>query len=695
MSQSHLLQKEKLPMPNFKLFADAIAAQFALMSNNTLVRVAFDPDELWQTYLASFPEGTNPIYRVRTEHDGSYDRNFVRKLGNVAAIKDGVITTIWDAPNLEYPYDVVCGRLAELVKNSPIVSAFRHNESTVGYVQTTERLESGDVKVWNHFHAQITVRYFTSDVDAKLGEINTTVQMGKRALDELKPEAISTVLDLIESNSLYRGEEHRQSLTAFRDYQIGYKHLQTFNFPSNNIDRWCNIYLWENQGNMINRFRNTAIGTLVVDLSEGVDLEDAVRAFEFKVAPTNYKRTTALITPTMVKDAMKIIDTLGLEPALARRHARLQDVSVNNVLWVDTAVRDVMKDGGVAELLMAAAAPQASDKGAVDISIKEFLRDVLPKSNSLEVMVKNNQQGNLMSLVAPVNSEVPNLLKWDNNFTWTYNGNVADSIKERVKTAGGNTDAALRVSLAWFNYDDLDLHAQCPDGHVFYNAKTGHSWDVGINGQILNVDMNAHSGKTRSPVENLSWRRPMDGHYKIAVHQFAQREVANVGFTLEMECAGQGVQQYTYRPALRAGMTFEGLEFDMRNGKFENLKVNKELINESMSQVVWGVETEKFLKVNAVMLSPNYWDNNQTGNKHWFFMIDKCRNPEPTRGLYNEFLKPELEAHRKVFEVLGDKMKCPVAEDQISGLGFSSTKRDNLLARVKGPTINRTYNIQF
>lgn len=196
-------------------------------------------------------------------------------------------------------------------------------------------------------------------------------------------------------------------------------------------------------------------------------------------------------------------------------------------------------------------------------------------------------------------------------------------------------------------------------------------------------------------MENLSWRRPTDGHYKIAVHQFAQREVTDVGFTLEMECAGQGVQQYTYRPALRNNVMFEGLEFDMRNGKFENLRVNKELINEGMSQVVWGVETEKFLKVNAVMLSPNYWDGNETGNRHWFFMIDKCRNPEPTRGLYNEFLKSELETHRKVFEVLGDKMKCPVADDQVSGLGFSSTKRDNLLVRVKGPTINRTYNIQF
>ena len=678
----------------FKPFAAAVAAHFSSMSANLLARVEVTGDDLWAAYLAAFPDGTNPKYRVNTEHDGSYDRNFVRKLGNVVSLKDGVITTIWDAPNLQYPYNVVCESLAEMVRNSKIVSAFRHDVSAVGYVKTTERLENGDIKTWYHFNAEIPRRYVTREVDAVVGPINTTVQMGKRALDELKPEAIDTVLDLIKSNSLYRGEEHLQSLTAFRNYQIRYNHLQEHNFPSDDIARWCNIFLWENQENMINRFRNTAIGTLVVDLSEGVELAAAVGAFEFKVAPANYKRTTALITEGMVKDAMKTIDTLGLEPALARRHARLQDVSVNNVLWVDSAARDVMKDGGVAELLMAAAAPHNQyDKGAADIGIEEFLRDVLPKSNSLEVVVKNGQQGNLMSLVAPVNPEAPSLLKWDNNFTWTYNGNVTDSIKERVKTAGGNVDAKLRVSLAWFNYDDLDLHAFCPEGHVYFGDKSGTRYAGGQNGQILDVDMNAGGRVSRVPVENLSWCNPCNGSYAISVHQYQQREPGqDVGFTLELECNGQ-VRQFTYRSAVRGQV--DALGFQIVNGELKDLVVSKELINEGMSQVVWGVDTEKFLKVNAVMLSPNYWDDNQTGNRHWFFMIDKCRNPEPTRGLYNEFLKPELETHRKVFEVLGDRMKCPVTDDQVSGLGFSSTKRDKLLVRVKGPTINRTYNIQF
>lgn len=67
----------------FSRFKQAVAAQFAAMSKLTLLRVDVDKDALWDTYLASFPEGTNPLYRKRTEHDCSCCRQFVRADGYV------------------------------------------------------------------------------------------------------------------------------------------------------------------------------------------------------------------------------------------------------------------------------------------------------------------------------------------------------------------------------------------------------------------------------------------------------------------------------------------------------------------------------------------------------------------------------------------------------------------------------------
>ncbi len=48
--------------------------------------------------------------------------------------------------------------------------------------------------------------------------------------------------------------------------------------------------------------------------------------------------------------------------------------------------------------------------------------------------------------------------------------------------------------------------------------------------------------------------------------------------------------------------------------------------------------------------------------------------------------------HRKVFEVLGGKTKCPPTDDQISGVGFTSARGDSVIAIVNG---RRAYNIGF
>ena len=70
------------------------------------------------------------------------------------------------------------------------------------------------------------------------------------------------------------------------------------------------------------------------------------------------------------------------------------------------------------------------------------------------------------------------------------------------------------------------------------------------------------------------------------------------------------------------------------------------------------------------------------GNKHWFFIMKDCKNPDPVRGIYNEFLSPKFEEHRKVFEILGDKTKAEPTQDQLSGLGFSSTLGEEVFVQV-------------
>lgn len=168
---------------------------------------------------------------------------------------------------------------------------------------TSEKLEGGGVKKWNHFWSEVKPKHRTATPDQVCGEYRTRVQTLKRGLEELKPEALDTVLELIDSKALYRGEEHKRAILEFKATQRA---------------NTGEMFLWANANSPAAHFRNSVIGTLIQDLSEGKDLEYAVKGFETKVAPANYKRPTALITQSMVNQAVKTMTELGLEPALSR-----------------------------------------------------------------------------------------------------------------------------------------------------------------------------------------------------------------------------------------------------------------------------------------------------------------------------------------------------------------------------------------
>jgi len=281
------------------------------------------------------------------------------------------------------------------------------------------------------------------------------------------------------------------------------------------------------------------------------------------------------------------------------------------------------------------------------------------------------------------------MFKWPNNFSWSYAGDVADSIKERVKRAGGSVEGDLCCRLAWDYTDDLDFHMHEPRSyHISYlNRRT-----LSKNGGMLDVDANGADGLRPDPVENIFYRdrhKMTPGVYTLKVNNYNRRS-SGTGFEVEIEFEGT-THHFAYEKALRTGETITVAEIEYKNGGF---KITSPLPSSQTSKTVWSLPTQAFHKVNVVALSPNYWDEKTVGNKHYFFMLDGCRNEDRARGFFNEFLSEELNAHRKVLEVVGAKMKTEEADNQLSGLGFSSTQRNYILARVKG-SFNRVVKIVF
>jgi hypothetical protein len=226
-------------------------------------------------------------------------------------------------------------------------------------------------------------------------------------------------------------------------------------------------------------------------------------------------------------------------------------------------------------------------------------------------------------------------------------------------------------------------------GHIYYMNRRQPS----PCGGILDLDANGADGIRADPAENIYYadRRTMrEGPYVLAVHNYCRRSSGS-GFDVEIEFDGQ-THSIAYDKALKTGemIAVASINYSRTAG----FSISESLPSTQTSKQVWGLPTQAFHRTKVVMLSPNHWDERSVGNKHFFFMLDGCRNEGRARGFYNEFLSEGLAEHRKVLEIVGAKMKTEESERQLSGLGFSSTQRNSVVVRVTG-NFTRTVKVIF
>lgn len=657
-------------MTTFQQFSKAVTQRIQSLGSHKFF-VTTTKEEIWETYINAFPEGTNPLFRERTEHDCNCCKQFITRIGNTVAINPttGEPTSIWDIKGLPYPYDVVAEALHRKVGSNQITMPLYTTETRLGNYET-KSLNEGNLEVWNHFYTKTPLSAVSDEPAKEIGNHQTNYNVFKRALEELTKDSLQTVTDLIDNSSLYRGAEFKRVVSQFTKL-----HEQYTDIPNDD-------FIWLNASSPAARIRNTVIGSLLVDLSEGRDIEAAVASYEEKVAPTNYRRTTTLVTPLMMKKAVESLEQAGLKESLYRRHANVSDVSINDILWVNDTTKSQMKDP-LDMLVQSLNSKVVKTRTAVDITMEDFIAKVLPKAIKVDALVENQHLPKLVNITAPVHQDSGNLFNWNNNFAWSYVGNLTDSIKERVKQAGGNVSADVRISLAWHNTDDLDIHMHTPTGrHIYYGNRQG----------ILDVDANGSGANTTTPVENLALTKPVDGVYVIKVVQYAKRNAANYGFTLQVESPSYK-KEFTYDKPQRTNETISALILSIENGDVVSCIPHKEFKEGSSSTEKWGITTDTFVPVNMVMYSPNHWLGEQVGNKHTFLMLDGCSNPDEVRGFYNEYLSPSLSEHRKALDMIAGSIMCEPSEEQLAGIGFSSTIPANVTLRVTTKDRQTLYNV--
>lgn len=680
-------------MTDFAKFTDEIKKNFDNFTKNEglgLYLIDIDGDKLYSKYLESFPAGTNPIYKERTEYDCSTCRNFIKNIGNIVKIVDNKLISVWDVDSnkVSYPFNEVAKKMGALIRSSKIKSVFFVTEHKYG-CKVNSVIEKGasSVTTYHHFYCDVPSKFIvnkkTSSLNSVLAIYKNSKEMLEKSLEEISLSAINTVIELIDQNSIYRGSEHKNLLVQFRDIHKKFT-------KSTNKD----VFLWAHcQQRHISQIKNTAIGTLLCDITNEVDLDVAINKFEKIMAPANYKRPKPIFTAAMIKDAENTINELGRAESLGRRHARLEDISVNDVLFVNRNVAPKLMNSPFDILKGNAQQPtKMSLKSKIEeISIDDFVKNVVPQINSMEVLFEGKHIGNLFNLIAPINKDSKSLFKWPNNFSWSYRGDLADSTKELVKSAGGKVDGVLRYSIRWnddkVTNSDYDAHCIEPSKHrIYFGSKINYKTSGHLDVDIINPN-------NQVAVENITWsdiNKMDEGIYEFSIHCFSKRNGTG-GFSAEIEYGGE-IYQFNHPISLKQSETVTVAV--IRFSKSKGIEFIKSLKSSVMSTDVWNIKTGQFIPVSMLTYSPNYWVEKPVGNKHYFFVLENCKNDGTPRGFFNEYLSAELNKHSRVFEALSDKMRVEDSDEQVAGLGFSSTKKDNITVRVNG-NFSRTLLVKF
>lgn len=709
-----------------KEFNKKIQAKFAEMSKlGKLFRVALTGDQIWELYINSFPAEQNPIFRDpnSTTKNCNHCKNFIRRYGNIVAVDENyAITTMFDVDGgIEYAETVKV--LTKAIKGSKIEEVFfeTFNELNslpyescsktskafqLGVASNPKRytkeeaekfgvVKPNEVRTFNHFHLFLDAEFVDksgNSVESIMGNFRDAKNVFQKAMETISLDTLQLVKDLINQGSLLDGTTH-----LFKIEQIIPLKKQYDELSANQRDNYCWIASYKLP---FAKFKNELIGTLCTELSEGKELNDACQAWNKRVDPANYMKATAPITKKQIEEAKKFVVENGFEESFNRRFATIDDIKVSEILHSNVG-NGTVKNASIFDSVKSTSTrhKRAEFDGVEEVTIDKFMKDILPSCTSVEAFFANNHQGNLVSLTTScANGSSKPMFKWANNYSWTFNGNLAgkSQIKDAVKSRGGNVEGVVRVSLSFPNTtDDYDLHLVEPNRNQIYY---GNLRGVHPSSGVLDLDAQGRDGhqQPEKRVENIIYTdktRMQKGIYQVIVNNYSQRKL-HTPFDLEIEIEGEITVlrlngQKQSNQIMVAQIKFDGISFEIIQSPDMDVVDSK-----SVSKEVYGLETNQFHKVNLVCLSPNHWGDNNVGNKHYMFMLDGCKTPTSIRSFHNENLIPELAQHRKVLEVLGTTNMIEPSDKQLSGLGFNATVRDELIVRLSG-THKRVIKIKF
>lgn len=675
MNEKEMKQREK--EDKYDIFESQIIKNFEELVGKNTPLFKTDVDDLWELYLQNLP------YDARQHYNCNACRHFIERFGDLVTIneKGKIQSVIWgfEAPDF---FRKSVWKMIERVEKARIRKVFISDERTLGTPTTG---------IWTHMHVVLPVGKTNTSRLKTAGQVMADkledYRMLSRANEKYSMSTLNTALELLNSETLYRGDKCLGVAKWFKELK------EILEGCNNSRDKenlkWLAV---ATAPNGFTHISSSMIGTLLDDIQDGLGYDAVSRRFAEKMNPNNYMRSQSAPTEGAIRQAEKVVEDLGIAESLERRYATIDEIP--EFIWKR---KDIVKK---AEVKKGSIFGDLTPKGKEIVSKPEmnlpvttmtwdkFKRTLLPTATGIEVKVDNPNR--LMALVTALHPESENILQWNNPYSWYYHGGIDAEMKRRVESAGGrHEDNEIRCSLMWEGRTDLDLHCITPNGfHICWSDKKDRR------GGWLDLDMNGIDLQSVTPVENMRWAdNAPEGRYKFYVYNFNERENHNgTPFKAELEINGQ-VFSFVGSP-LRNKYKVTVFEFDYIDGQVRMIS-NVDSAGSSSSD--WNIPTNEFVKVNGITSSPNLWNNegSNSGN-HVFFLIDGCKDLSEGkgRGFFNEMLKPELREIRKTLEAYMAQAPIEGVDNASAcGVGYSKDNEWNLIVKVTSGSSTRLVKI--
>ncbi len=392
-------------------------------------------EDLWEAYLGGIPEAQRQHYNCRC------CQRFIERYGGLVTIDEqgNMVPVFWPKglENVPIFFEKAAYWLCSHVMKARINDVFLSSELVWGTPQTG---------LWTHLSC--------TNKNAVSERIKTAAQvmaekkeehgMLCRGLAEYQLEAVVQAVRVLEADAVERPEKAlgvAKWLLDLHQRLAGKRNPRRDNLVwlavATAPPGWCHV-------------KTTMIGTLLDDVVQGLPYESIRRRWAEKMHPLQYLRPTAAPKEGAIKQANELVAKLGAQGSLARRFAKLTDVT--HFVWKPAVMEwRVATDNGTilvaapsleeAEKLAAVDGhlllPRQTEGGAFDHLLKKtkqikevqlpparivwerFEAMVLPGCRQLECYVAPMRQP-FYGLVAPVNKEAPPLLQWANGLSWYF-----------------------------------------------------------------------------------------------------------------------------------------------------------------------------------------------------------------------------------------------------------------------------------